>query len=58
MFGDVLRSTKNFDMCCFGEYVNQMNIGPFGSDLKNEDFVSEEESYCMVYEQKHAIQKI
>lgn len=57
MFGDVLRNTKNFEMCCFGEYVNQMNIGPFGSDLKNEDFVPEEEGYCMVYEQKHAIQK-
>ena len=57
MFGDVLSNTKNFEMCCFGDYVNQMNIGPFGSDLKNEDFVPEEDGYCMVYEQKHAIQK-
>ena len=57
MFGDVLSNTKEFAMCPFGEYVNQMNIGPFGSDLKNEDFVSEEEAYCMVYEQKHAIRK-
>ena len=57
MFGDVLTNTKDFEMCCFGDYVTQMNIGPFGSDLKNEDFVTEDESYCMVYEQKHAIQK-
>ena len=34
-----------------------MFIGPFGSSLKNECFVDEDEAYCMVYEQKHAIQK-
>lgn len=34
-----------------------MNIGPFGSDLKNDCFVSKENGYCMVYEQKHAIDK-
>ena len=44
-------------MCHFGEYVYQMNIGPFGSDLKNDCFVSKEQSACMVYEQKHAIDK-
>ena len=37
--------------------VVEMFIGPFGSSLKNECFVSIENSYCMVYEQKHAIQK-
>lgn len=37
--------------------VEEMFIGPFGSALKNECFVDEKDSYCMVYEQKHAIQK-
>lgn len=37
--------------------VEEMFIGPFGSSLKNECFVNEDEAYCMVYEQKHAIQK-
>lgn len=40
-----------------GENVEEMFIGPFGSSLKNECFVDKEEAYCMVYEQKHAIQK-
>ena len=40
-----------------GDNVEEMFIGPFGSSLKNECFVDEDESYCMVYEQKHAIQK-
>ena len=40
-----------------GENVEEMFIGPFGSSLKNECFVEEDEAYCMVYEQKHAIQK-
>ena len=39
------------------ENVEEMFIGPFGSSLKNECFVDEDEAYCMVYEQKHAIQK-
>ncbi len=37
--------------------VQEMFIGPFGSALKNECFVDEADAYCMVYEQKHAIQK-
>lgn len=37
--------------------VEEMFIGPFGSSLKNEHFVDKAEAYCMVYEQKHAIQK-
>ncbi len=40
-----------------GNNVEEMFIGPFGSSLKNECFVDEDEAYCMVYEQKHAIQK-
>ena len=34
-----------------------MFIGPFGSSLKNDCFVEEENGYCVVYEQKHAIEK-
>lgn len=37
--------------------VEEMFIGPFGSSLKNDCFVDEEKAFCMVYEQKHAIQK-
>jgi len=37
--------------------IIEMFIGPFGSALKNECFVSETDGDCMVYEQKHAIQK-
>ena len=37
--------------------VEEMFIGPFGSSLKNECFVSAKDAFCMVYEQKHAIQK-
>lgn len=57
MFGDVLRNDKSFDTCMFGDYVEQMNIGPFGSALKNSCFVTSDQAYCMVYEQKHAIKK-
>ena len=34
-----------------------MFIGPFGSSLKNDCFVEKEDGYCVVYEQKHAIEK-
>ena len=37
--------------------VDEMFIGPFGSALKNESFVPKEASFCMVYEQKHAIEQ-
>ena len=37
--------------------VEEMFIGPFGSSLKNDCFVEEENGYCVVYEQKHAIEK-
>lgn len=37
--------------------VIEMFIGPFGSSLKNEFFVDQQDGFCMVYEQKHAIQK-
>ena len=37
--------------------VEEMFIGPFGSSLKSDCFVDKKDGYCMVYEQKHAIQK-
>lgn len=37
------------------KHVDEMYIGPFGSDLKNDSFVPEAQGFCMVYEQKHAI---
>lgn len=44
-------------MMPLAENVEEMFIGPFGSSLKNDCFVDKETSFCMVYEQKHAIQK-
>jgi restriction endonuclease S subunit len=37
--------------------VQEMFIGPFGSALKKECFVEKSSGYCVVYEQKHAINK-
>ena len=53
MFGD----DSNFDIDRLNNSIKEMFIGPFGSALKNEYFVQKEKSYCMVYEQKHAIKK-
>ena len=53
MFGDV----SAFEMDNLSNSVKEMFIGPFGSALKNDYFVPKEKSYCMVYEQKHAIKK-
>lgn len=57
MFGDVSKNDKSLKECLFGDYVSKMNLGPFGSDLKNDCFVEKEYGDCMVYEQKHAIEK-
>lgn len=57
MFGDIKENTKGFDQVDFEYFVDDMHIGPFGSDLKNDCFVPKENSFAMVYEQKHAIQK-
>ena len=40
-----------------GELVHEMHIGPFGSAMKNEVFVPQEQADCVVYEQKHAIRQ-
>lgn len=53
MFGD----ESQFESVPLEHSVIEMFIGPFGSSLKNEYFVPEDEGYCMVYEQKHAIRK-
>ena len=53
MFGD----EQAFNKEPLSQNVEEMFIGPFGSSLKNESFVSNENGYCMVYEQKHAIRK-
>ena len=52
LFGD-----SNYPYEPLDNNVIEMFIGPFGSSLKNEFFVDEEDGFCMVYEQKHAIQK-
>jgi len=48
---------KNYIMRPLSDNVGEMFIGPFGSSLKNDCFVKKDSGYCMVYEQKHAIQK-
>ena len=53
MFGD----ESKYQSTPLNESVKEMFIGPFGSSLKNECFVSKENGYCVVYEQKHAIRK-
>lgn len=53
LFGDA----DIYPMEPLNENVCEMFIGPFGSALKNEFFVDSKDGYCMVYEQKHAIQK-
>ena len=48
---------NNYPLEPLANNVIEMFIGPFGSSLKNEFFVDKEDGFCMVYEQKHAIQK-
>lgn len=56
MFGDPITNEKGWEVKRLGECVHEMFLGPFGSALKVDSYVAEELSYCMVYEQKHAIQ--
>ncbi len=53
MFGDESNCRKDL----LKKHVEEMFIGPFGSSLKNDCFVEDESKYCVVYEQKHAIDK-
>ena len=57
MFGNIESKEKGFELVTFERFVNDMHIGPFGSDMKNDCFVPKEKAHVMVYEQKHAIQK-
>jgi type I restriction enzyme S subunit len=57
MFGDPITNEKEWDLSRLMDNVVEMFLGPFGSSLKVDSYVPIEESYCMVYEQKHAIQK-
>ena len=57
MFGDIENNDKKFNQDLLKNNVVKMHIGPFGSALKTSFYVPKEKSACMVYEQKHAIQK-
>ncbi len=56
-FVEMFGNADRYSMEPLVENVHEMFIGPFGSALKNECFVEPEDGYCIVYEQKHAIQK-
>ena len=57
MFGDPITNEKGWEVKVLKESVVEMFLGPFGSALKTDCYVEKDASYCMVYEQKHAIKK-
>lgn len=57
MFGDPVANEKGWQLKAIKDSVEEMFLGPFGSSLKTDCYVPKEQSYCMVYEQKHAIKK-
>ena len=57
MFGDPVENEKGWETDHLKNSVIEMFLGPFGSALKTECFVDKNDSFCMVYEQKHAIRK-
>ena len=57
MFGDPITNEKGWEVKPLKESVEEMFFGPFGSALKTDCYVDEDNSYCMEYEQKHAIRK-
>lgn len=57
MFGDPVENEMGWEVKKLGDNVEEMFLGPFGSALKVDSYVPKEDSYCMVYEQKHAIKK-
>lgn len=57
MFGDPVENDKGWETAKLKDSVIEMFLGPFGSALKTECYVDKDASYCMVYEQKHAIRK-
>lgn len=57
MFGDPITNEKGWGTQPLKDSVEEMFLGPFGSALKTECYVDKAYSYCMIYEQKHAIRK-
>lgn len=57
MFGDLVTNEKGWPVKAIKDGVEEMFLGPFGSSLKTDSYVPKEQSFCMVYEQKHAIKK-
>ena len=57
MFGDPITNEKGWEVKPLKNSVIEMFLGPFGSALKTDCYVSKKDAYCMVYEQKHAIKK-
>ena len=57
MFGDPIENDKGWATAPLKDNVHEMFLGPFGSALKTDCYVNKDKSYCMVYEQKHAIKK-
>ena len=57
MFGDPVENDKGWEVAPLKDSVVEMFLGPFGSALKTSCYVDKIDSYCMVYEQKHAIRK-
>ena len=57
MFGNPLENERGWKTNVLKDSVIEMFLGPFGSSLKTECYVPCEQSFCMVYEQKHAIKK-
>lgn len=56
MFGDPIENEKGWDVKKLSDNVQEMFLGPFGSALKVDSYVEKKDAFCMVYEQKHAIQ--
>ena len=57
MFGNPTANERGWKTTKLKDSVIEMFLGPFGSSLKTECYVPQEQSFCMVYEQKHAIKK-
>lgn len=56
MFGDPVENEKGWEVKKLSNNVQEMFLGPFGSALKVDSYVEKKDAFCMVYEQKHAIQ--
>lgn len=57
MFGDPITNDKGWQTKMLKDSVFEMFLGPFGSSLKTDCYVDKADSFCVVYEQKHAIKK-